>query len=87
MPYGASGALPLPGASTAGMKVLEEQRQPRQLTLTLEAQGGSTQTLFVRNNDNKARISVDGATIGESSLIVKFPSGSGYQKQTVTLRW
>jgi hypothetical protein len=87
MPYGADGALPLPGASTATMKVLREQWQPRQLTLTLEAQGGSTQRLFLRSNDNRVRITADGATISESLLIVKFPTASGYQQQTVTLHW
>ena len=87
MPYGAAGALPLPGASTAAMKVLRQETQPHQLTLTLEAPGGSTQRLFLQSNDSKAQISADGATIRGSSLIVEFPVASGYQKQTVTLRW
>jgi hypothetical protein len=87
MSYGAADALPLPGASTAAMKVLREQRQPHQLTLTLEAPGGSTQKLLVHSNDSKAHISADGAMIRDSSLIVKFSGASGYQQQTVTLRW
>jgi glycogen debranching enzyme len=87
MLYEAPGALPPPGASTTAMKILDELRQPHQLTLILEAQGGSTQTLFLRSNDSNAHISADGAMVRESSLIVKFPNASGYQKQTVTLRW
>jgi len=77
----------LPGASTALMKVLEEQRQPHQLTLALEAQGGSIQKLFLRVNSRKAHVTADGATINGTLLIVKFPTAIGYQKQTVTLHW
>lgn len=87
MSFGATDALPLPGAPTEAMKVLEEQRQPHQLTLTLEAQGGSTQKLFFRSNDPGLHVTTDGATLSESSLMVKFPIASGYQKQTVTLHW
>ena len=69
------------------MKVLEQQWQPHQLALALEAQGGSTQKLFLRINSRNAHVTADGATITGTSLIVKFPTGSGYQKQTVTLHW
>lgn len=87
MPFDAADTLPLPGASTESMKVLEEQRQPRQLTLALEAQGGSIQKLFLRVNSRKAHVTADGATINGTLLIVKFPTAIGYQKQTVTLHW
>ena len=40
MDYGANGALPLPGARTAMMKVLRQEAGPRSLTLLLEAQSG-----------------------------------------------
>lgn len=85
--YGAADTLPLPGAQTELMKVLEENQQPHQLTLALEAQGGSTQKLFLRINSKKAHVTADGAMITGTSLIVKFPTTSGYQKQTVTLHW
>ena len=87
MAYGADGALPLPGSATAAMKVLREERQPHQIVLALEAQGGSTQELYVRRDEQKLRVAVQGATLRGSVLTVEFPKGSGYQQTTVTLRW
>jgi glycogen debranching enzyme len=87
MAYDAEDALPLPGASTKAMKVLDEQRQPHQLTLTVEAQGGTTQELFVRSNDHALQITTEGGTIRGSSLFIKFPKGDGYQQLTCTLHW
>jgi glycogen debranching enzyme len=87
MAYGADAALPLPGSATAAMKVLGEDRQPHQIVLTLEAQGGTTQELYVRRNEEKLRIAVQGATLRGSALTVKLPEGSGYQQTTVTLKW
>ena len=86
---GADNALPLPGALTEKLKVLSEDRGPRSLTLQLEAQGGSTQDLLVRQNNKKIRLQVDGASLGPNgnSLVVAFPTGAGYQRQTVVLRW
>jgi hypothetical protein len=87
LPYGADGALPLPGSATQAMKVLGEEQKPHQIVLTLEAQGGSTQELYVRSNEEKLRVGAEGATLRETTLSVKFPEGSGYQRTTVTLRW
>ncbi len=88
--YGADGALPLPGARTAMMKVLEEKREAHGLTLLLEAQGGSTQSLAVRVN-GKVHVTVDGSgdggTMADGKLQVRFPEGSGYKRQQVSLRW
>jgi hypothetical protein len=55
--------------------------------LALEAQGGSTQELYVRRDEQKLRVAVQGATLRGSVLTVEFPKGSGYQQTTVTLRW
>ena len=85
--YSANDALPVPGASTEAMKVLDEQSQPHQLTLTLEAQGGTTQELFLRSNNHALHITAEGATIRGSSLLIKFPKGDGYQQLTCTLHW
>jgi glycogen debranching enzyme len=86
--YGADAALPLPGARTAMLKVLGQQEGPRSLTLLLEAQGNSTQALFLRQRDRRARLDVDGGTvIGDGKLEVRFPAGDGYVRQQVTLRW
>jgi glycogen debranching enzyme len=87
LPYGADTALPLPGASTGAMKVLNEESRPHQLTLTLEAQAGTTQQLFLRTNSSKLTLTAEGATIRESTLMVNFPPGNGYQQTNVTLHW
>jgi hypothetical protein len=87
--YGAENALPLPGAPTQEMKILSEERWPRQLVLTLEAQGGTTQKLFVRNNEERLHpvVHAQGGTLHGSSLEIHFPTGVGYQKTTVMLQW
>ncbi|MGA9719180.1 MAG: hypothetical protein WBQ79_12950, partial [Acidobacteriaceae bacterium] len=88
MDYGADGALPLPGARTAMLKVLRQDAGPRSLTLLLEAQGGSTQTLFLRQRARRGGVNVEGGLItAEGKLEVHFPTGDGYVRQQVTLRW
>ena len=88
MDYGADGALPLPGARTAMLKVLRQDAGVRSLTLLLEAQGGSTQSLFLRQSERRVRVNVQGGTITpEGKLEVHFPAGDGYVRQQVTLRW
>lgn len=88
MDYGADGALPLPGARTAMLKVLEQQEGPRTLALLLEAQGGSTQTLYLRRRDPRARLKVEGGSVSsDGRLSVAFPSGEGYVRQRVSLQW
>jgi hypothetical protein len=88
--------LPLPGARTAQMKVLSESADAHSLKLELEAEAGSVVELNVRRNAAKLNLHVDGGTIeaapagtpaGVEKLVVKFPSGVGYQGQAVTLRW
>jgi hypothetical protein len=88
MDYGADAALPLPGARTAMLKVLRQEEGPRSLTLLLEAQGNSTQTLFLRQWERRTRLNVEGGTVTpEGKLEVHFPAGDGYVRQQVTLRW
>jgi hypothetical protein len=88
MDYGADAALPLPGARTAMMKVLRQEAGARSLTLLLEAQGGSTQTLFLRQRERRARLSVEGGTVtSEGKLEIRFPAGGGYTQKRVALRW
>jgi glycogen debranching enzyme len=88
MEYGADRALPLPGARTAMLKVLQQDAGPRSLTLLLEAQGGSTQALFLRQRERRDRVNVEGGTITpDGKLEVRFPAGDSYVRQQVTLRW
>ncbi len=85
--------LPLPGARTAQMKVLNESRTDHSLTLELEAEAGTSATLKLRKNLDKFNVHSEGATIapghepGLDLLSVNFPAGAGYQQQKVTLRW
>jgi hypothetical protein len=83
----ASTALPLPGARTSMLKVLEQDAAPHSLRLLLAAQGGSEQVLALRVNDPRARITAQGGEIVRGALRVRFPAGAGYQQQAVTLGW
>lgn len=79
--------LPLPGARTAQMKVLDETTDAHSLRLELEGLGGSESLLQVRRNNSAARVKSEGANLQGDVLHVHFPAGSGYVQQTVTLRW
>ena len=89
--------LPLPGARTSQMKVLEETMEAHSLKLELEAGGGSIVHLKVRQNAPKLHVHADGATLLPTnssssgaklySMAVKFPSGNGYQRKVVILTW
>lgn len=88
MDYGADGALPLPGARTAMLKVLSQQAGARSLTLELEAPGGTTQTLFLRQSDHHQHLNVGGGSVmADGRLQVHFPPGEGYVRQQMTLHW
>jgi len=68
--------------------VLRQEVAPRSLTLLLEAQGNSTQTLIFRRQERRAHLSVEGGTVTpEGKLYVHFPAGEGYVLQQVTLHW
>jgi hypothetical protein len=84
---GAGDTLPLPGSRTAGMKVINQTREARGLTLTIEAQGCSEPELVLRRNEGAAKLTVEGATAEGNRLLIKVPAGPGYQRQTVHLRW
>jgi hypothetical protein len=84
--------LPPFGAETRQMKVIDEESAPHRLTLTLAAQGGSEQKLWVRENATGISVHADDAKIGAAAdvlreLEVKFPDGPGYVTETVTLTW
>ena len=90
--------LPLPGASTAQLKVLGESYEGRSLTLQLEAVGGSSYDLPLRINESQGKAGaepkVEGAKIlagtggsGLQELHVAIPAGVGYQQATVRVSW
>lgn len=84
---GVGHGLPLPGARTAQMKVLDERVDAHSLRLELEGMAGSEDVLTLRRNVAGAQLKVEGAEVVLQGLRVRFPSGSGYVSQVVTLRW
>jgi hypothetical protein len=86
---GIGSGLPAAGAVTSQMKVLDQKQSPRSLQLTLAALAGGDESLFVRVNDRKIRLRVDGAKLLADStrLDIQFPSGNGYVQKVVTLSW
>ena len=80
-------ALPLPGASTSEMKIINQQGGPRTLKLTIEAQGGSRQELLLRRNVANLKVKIDGAQSDGDRLKILIPAGPGYQRQNVILSW
>ena len=79
--------LPLPGARTAQMKVLDEVHTPHSLKLELEGAGGTTSRLHLRLNGPRVQVKAAGANIKSDILEVTFPAGADYQPQVVTLSW
>jgi hypothetical protein len=74
------------------MKVLDQRYSPRSLTVQLSAPAGSTQTLFLRVNDDRVKVRSSDLSLpaGQKSLTnlqVIFPAGTGYLEKTVTLSW
>jgi len=81
--------LPEPGSITSEMKVLEQRADLHSLSLRLSAPANSQQTLFVRLNDQKIHLRIEGGEMpaGSSELHVQFPAGEGYKEKQVTLSW
>jgi glycogen debranching enzyme len=84
--------LPLPGSRTAQLKVIREAADAHSLKLQLEAVGGTVVRLPLRRNSTKLNVTADGGQIEKASsvldaLVVRFADRTGYQSQTVTLRW
>ena len=91
--------LPLPGASTSQLKVLNESRTAKSMTLQLEAQAGSTYDLPLRLNRGAGNATASDPRLEGGTLLpaatgsalrtvhIVFPSGEGYQQATVRLTW
>jgi len=86
---GLAHGLPEAGALTSQLKVLDQQLSRRSLRLRLAAPANSQQNLFLRLNDARIHLTVDGAEIAadSSQLRTQFPYGSGYVEKVVTLSW
>jgi hypothetical protein len=77
--------LPLPGARTAQLKVLDEKRAANRYEVVLAAPGGSEYDLPVRIN--QPNMQSKGAELAGSKVRVRFPAGQGYQQATVIFSW
>lgn len=77
--------LPLEGALTSQLKVLDERSTAQKQVYSLSALGGSVYDLAVRFNVPNP--SVTGAEIRNGRLHIEFPPGSGYQTRVITFAW
>ena len=77
--------LPLPGARTAQLKVVGEQRTASRYEVVFEAPGGAEYDLPVRIN--QPNMQSKGAELAGSKVRIRFPAGEGYQQATVIFSW
>ena len=79
------------GMRSQHMHVLDEKRDAQSLVLTLEAPGGTEQTLKVRRNERagtpESPLKVEGAELHGDLLQIQAPAGEGYQTIRVAIRW
>jgi hypothetical protein len=76
---------PQEGDVTHAVKVLEETNGPRQSSITLSAPGGSTHSIYVRDNVGGAH--AEGFSPRDKHLLIQFPEGSGFQEKVIQFNW
>lgn len=85
--------LPQPGSTTQQLKAIDQQYAPGSLQLTFSAPAQSVQTIFLRVNDRKIKLRIDGAfAMPDSSsslqkLRVEFGPGTGYVEKKISITW
>lgn len=81
--------LPEFGSVTSQMKVLKQTSAARSFSLRLSAPANSMHRLFVRINDPKIHLRIDGAEMPDnhSEILLRFQSGNGYVEKDVTFSW
>ena len=84
---GLTHGLPLPGARTSQMKVLDEGVEGRSLRLELEGLGGTEVRLRLRRNASGLTLKVQGGQISGEDLVVSFGPGEGYVERNVQVSW
>ena len=82
---GLSAKVPLQGAVTSAMKVLNEETSDSSATFVLSAPGQTVVDLPVRLH--RLHVSAEGGSLNGNMLHVEFPSGDGYQERTVRFTW
>ena len=78
--------LPLPGAATAGLKVLFEERGSRRYRVEFAALSGTSYELPVRLNQAGVKVTA-GAELAGDRLRLRFPKGEGYARLSVRFDW
>jgi glycogen debranching enzyme len=79
--------LPVRGARTTQLKIIEEASGPHSLRLELEGIADSESTLVLTRNDVTAHPRVQGGEVVGDQVHIHFSAGSGYVTQMVTLTW
>jgi hypothetical protein len=83
----ATAERPGPGSGSREMKIIDEQYSARQLSLEVEAPAETTQSLSLRLNWPRRKISVTGASRDGDMLRISFPPGAGYTTQKIRIFW
>jgi hypothetical protein len=82
---GVPASVPLQGAMTSALKVVNETMSANSATFVLSAPGKTVANLPVRLR--RSHIGIEGATLSGGSIRVEFPEGAGYQERTVRFKW
>ncbi|MFL6414573.1 MAG: amylo-alpha-1,6-glucosidase, partial [Bryobacteraceae bacterium] len=77
--------MPEPGSRTRGLKVTEERRTDRSMSVTFSGPGNRRYDLPIRFN--RGGVTIDGATVSANRLVLESSGDSGYTTRTVTFRW
>jgi hypothetical protein len=77
--------LPPAGSATVELRVISQRSGVNRMELELAAPGGTAYDLPLRLN--RPGVRAQGAEISENLLRVRFPSGSGFQRISVTFSW
>lgn len=77
--------LPLEGATTSQLKVLDQQVNGRQAVFILAGMAGSVYDLPVRLN--RAGVHLNGGTVKDGRVAVAFPNGAGYKSTKLNFSW
>jgi glycogen debranching enzyme len=79
--------LPVRGARTSQIKVIEETTTAHSLHLEIEGMVNSDTTLALHRNGTAILKLSEGATLAGDELHIHFPAGTGYVTQPITLNW
>ncbi len=80
-------AMPARGARTAQARVVDESSTLNSLRVELEGLAGTELTLHLQRNNARAVARVEGAELTGDQIHLRFPSGTGFVTQVLTVRW